>query len=176
MYAHDNNDRLVRNYDIGNFPQTQGDLFNFEMFASANGGASSVAGDLDYDGSNSDNTNTALLVTRGCAAFARYIQTAATYKCPDDASVVAIGSATLPRVRSCNLAVPGPPWDFGLAKSRVLVVHPRLDTRERAWRRSTAGARELGLGSPRPCSHYLEFGPARAGLGARNHKAVQAFS
>ena len=102
MHAGDNNDRLVQNYAIGalNLATLAS---GYGTFAQGRGGYSWIGGELNYDGANPDNTNTALLVNKGYAAFASYIQTAPTYKCSDDPSVVTIGSTTLPRVRSYSL-------------------------------------------------------------------------
>ena len=102
MYAKDNSDQLVKNYDCGSMAgqTTPGGYAALDL---AYGGYSWVGGTLDYDGANPDNTNTALLVNRAYAAFAPYIQTAATYKCPDDTSAVTIGSTRVPRVRSYSL-------------------------------------------------------------------------
>jgi prepilin-type N-terminal cleavage/methylation domain-containing protein/prepilin-type processing-associated H-X9-DG protein len=112
LYAGDNRDRLVLNYpSYGDQPSTGiwPALFG-QTFASF--GCPWVAGWLDYDPFNTDNTNAALLVGRGASAFAPYILNAATYKCPDDPSTVNEPSGNLPRARSyvLNSAIGAPGW------------------------------------------------------------------
>ncbi len=69
-----------------------------------------VQGWLDFNPSNSDNTNTTQLVDRNKAAFAPYLPSAAAYKCPADRSTVTIRGTRVPRVRSMGMsqAIGGP--------------------------------------------------------------------
>jgi len=92
LYAGDNNDNLIM---PGN---------------SANEQYSWVQGWLDFNPSNTDNTNTTQLLDRKKAAFAPYLQSAAVYKCPADRSSVVIRGTRHPRVRSMGMsqAIGGP--------------------------------------------------------------------
>jgi len=64
-----------------------------------------VRGFLDYNGSNSDNTNTVFLTNPQYALLAPYtVATASIYKCPSDRSTVTIGGQAYPRVRSVSLS------------------------------------------------------------------------
>ena len=64
-----------------------------------------VRGRLDYNGANSDNTNTIFLTDARYAMLAPYtVATAGVYKCPSDKSTVTIGGARYPRVRSISLS------------------------------------------------------------------------
>ena len=99
LYLTDNNDRLVLNYQTP--PNDDSTILLLE--AINQGGKSWVAGWLDYDPLNTHNTNWALLVNPQFAAFGAYIQTPATYKCPDDSSTVTIAGQQHPRVRSYAL-------------------------------------------------------------------------
>jgi prepilin-type N-terminal cleavage/methylation domain-containing protein/prepilin-type processing-associated H-X9-DG protein len=92
LYAGDNNDRLIM---PGN---------------SANEQYSWVQGWLDFNPSNTDNTNTTQLLDRRKAAFAPYLQSAAVYKCPADRSTVLIRGTRHSRVRSMGMsqAIGGP--------------------------------------------------------------------
>lgn len=100
-------------------------LLGFQMYPDDNGGYlvkpgnsgtedySWVQGWLDFNGSNSDNTNTTQLLDPKKAKFAPYLTTAAVYKCPADLSKVRIGGRDYPRVRSLSMsqAIGGPgPW------------------------------------------------------------------
>ena len=86
MYADDNNDYLVWN-----------DL--------SKTGTGWVRGMLNYDGSNTDNTNTTFLTDPQYARLAQYtVKTAAIYKCPSDKSFVTINGVQYPRVRSISLS------------------------------------------------------------------------
>jgi prepilin-type processing-associated H-X9-DG protein len=69
-----------------------------------------VQGWLDFNPSNTDNTNTTQLLDRRKAAFAPYLQSAAVYKCPADRSSVVIRGTRHPRVRSMGMsqAIGGP--------------------------------------------------------------------
>jgi prepilin-type processing-associated H-X9-DG protein len=60
---------------------------------------------LDYNGANSDNTNTIYLTDPQYAKLAPYTaRTAGIYKCPSDMSSVLIGGKRYPRVRSISLS------------------------------------------------------------------------
>jgi prepilin-type N-terminal cleavage/methylation domain-containing protein len=86
LYAEDHNDLLVTN-----------DL--------TSSGSGWVRGILDYNGGNTDNTNTLLLTDPQYAKLAPYtIRTAAIYRCPSDRSTVSIGGVAHPRVRSISLS------------------------------------------------------------------------
>ena len=85
MYTHDYNDRLVLN-------GTGADEAGW------------VAGWLDYNGSNPDNTNSAKLLDLKWAKLAPYTTAAGIYKCPADQSKVRIGSRTYSRVRSMSMS------------------------------------------------------------------------
>ena len=93
MYASDNDDILAPNQCTpwGNF-------------------YSWVEGHLDYASQNTDNTNTTLLLHPTNAAFAAYIPTVKTYKCPADVSTVSIMGTRYPRVRSYGMN-----WTVGQA-------------------------------------------------------------
>jgi prepilin-type N-terminal cleavage/methylation domain-containing protein/prepilin-type processing-associated H-X9-DG protein len=84
MYPDDNHDTVVPNLQVNRY------FFDFSWAQSF----------LDYDGSNSQNTNTDLLLNSEYAAFAPYIKSAQTYKCPSDRSTVSIMAELHPRVRS----------------------------------------------------------------------------
>ncbi len=86
MYADNHNDNLVWN-----------DL--------SPSGSGWVRGVMDYNGANTDNTNTLFLTDPQYARLAPY--TAATtgiYKCPSDRSTVLIEGVSHPRVRSLSLS------------------------------------------------------------------------
>lgn len=59
-----------------------------------------VSGLLDFNGGNTDNTNTLFLTDPQYAKLAPYHNSAAVYKCPADKSSVRIGGKVHPRVRS----------------------------------------------------------------------------
>jgi len=64
-----------------------------------------VRGWLDYNGANTDNTNTLYLTDPQYAKLAPLsARTAGIYKCPADQSIVRIGGRTYPRVRSISLS------------------------------------------------------------------------
>ena len=90
MYAGDNDDRLVYNRDGGNVGKTQND-------------AAWVGGWLDFNASNTDNTNKTLLTDRNRwpwgAFLGTYIKSPETFKCPADRATVSWG----PRVRSISM-------------------------------------------------------------------------
>jgi prepilin-type N-terminal cleavage/methylation domain-containing protein/prepilin-type processing-associated H-X9-DG protein len=104
MYAGDNRDRLVLNYPLSS-PAANGYSLADEATGWAHnvGGYAWVLGLLDYGPNNTDNTNTLNLVGSGVAAFAPYIKTSASYKCPDDPSIVSEPNGLIPRVRSYSL-------------------------------------------------------------------------
>jgi prepilin-type N-terminal cleavage/methylation domain-containing protein len=85
MYADDNQGRLAPNISI-----RTPNAFSW------------VQGYHDYT-SNPQNTNTQLLLGSQYAAFAPYLRTARTYRCPSDPTAVKILGATLPRVRSYGM-------------------------------------------------------------------------
>jgi prepilin-type N-terminal cleavage/methylation domain-containing protein/prepilin-type processing-associated H-X9-DG protein len=85
MYPDENSGRLVTN-------------------ALSSGGIGWVKGMLDYNGANTDNTNTIYLTDPQSALLAPYtVGTASVYKCPSDQSKVSILGATYPRVRSLSM-------------------------------------------------------------------------
>jgi prepilin-type N-terminal cleavage/methylation domain-containing protein/prepilin-type processing-associated H-X9-DG protein len=63
-------------------------------------------GFLNYDGGNSENTNTALLLDQAYAKLGPYSQAAEIYRCPSDRSKVKVGRAGIstPRVRSISMS------------------------------------------------------------------------
>jgi prepilin-type N-terminal cleavage/methylation domain-containing protein/prepilin-type processing-associated H-X9-DG protein len=64
-----------------------------------------VRGKLDYNGANTDNTNTIYLTDPQYAKLAPYtVATARVYKCPSDKSVVTVGGVSAPRTRSLSLS------------------------------------------------------------------------
>lgn len=72
-----------------------------------------VQGWLDFDPSNTDNTNILQLLDPEQAMFAPYLPSVEVYKCPGDRSGVTIGNRFHPRVRSMGMsqAIGGPgPW------------------------------------------------------------------
>jgi len=87
LYAFDNNDRIT----------SSGYLFPTEATAW-------VGGWLDFNGSNPDNTNTAMLRDPKFSKFATVLQAVAVYKCPADKSSVKIGGKAYPRVRSMSMS------------------------------------------------------------------------
>jgi prepilin-type N-terminal cleavage/methylation domain-containing protein/prepilin-type processing-associated H-X9-DG protein len=101
QYAYDHEDRLAPNL--------------------TNSVNSWVGGVLDFTG-NSDNTNIQKLINPQFAKLAPYIQAAATYKCPEDRSVIHYPGAPTPRVRSyaMNFAVGinAAPGDLPLGEGR----------------------------------------------------------
>ena len=86
LYADDHNGNLVWN----------------ELSAT---GAGWVRGVLDYNGANTDNTNTIFLTDSQYAKLGPYTaKTARIYKCPSDRSTVTISGEQHPRVRSLSLS------------------------------------------------------------------------
>jgi prepilin-type N-terminal cleavage/methylation domain-containing protein/prepilin-type processing-associated H-X9-DG protein len=69
-----------------------------------------VAGWLDFNPANPDNTNTTMLKDIKLSKFAPYLQAVEIYKCPADMSTVKIGGRIHSRVRSMgmNQALGGP--------------------------------------------------------------------
>jgi prepilin-type N-terminal cleavage/methylation domain-containing protein len=94
MYPDDNNGKLVRNA-----------AFNgIERYRVDTGGW--IHGWLDYNGENTDNTNTSKLVGTvdgETALFGKYITSPPLYRCPADASTVKITGRLYPRVRSLSM-------------------------------------------------------------------------
>ncbi|MCF7669696.1 MAG: DUF1559 domain-containing protein [Verrucomicrobia bacterium] len=92
MYADDNNGELVYNRDGGTStdPNSEAD-------------DSWVAGWLDYDANNSDNTNKLYLVDERYGKLAKYTKNADIYRCPADKAVVRMGNELVPRVRSMSM-------------------------------------------------------------------------
>lgn len=84
MYADDHRDVLPPNHQYGTDP-------------AGRKGAGWVDGWMDFATSNSDNTNTALLLS---SRLGPYTQTPDIYKCPADRSTVTIGGKVYPRVRT----------------------------------------------------------------------------
>lgn len=62
-----------------------------------------VAGWLDFNGANPDNTNVLYLIDSRYALLAAYTRSAGIYKCPADLSAVTIGGRKYPRVRSISM-------------------------------------------------------------------------
>jgi prepilin-type N-terminal cleavage/methylation domain-containing protein/prepilin-type processing-associated H-X9-DG protein len=78
-----------------------------------------VKGWMDFNGGNSDNTNTEYLVNPNYAKLAPYTQARGVYKCPADKSAVVIRGQRVPRVRSVSMSqainahgswLPSPPY------------------------------------------------------------------
>jgi prepilin-type N-terminal cleavage/methylation domain-containing protein/prepilin-type processing-associated H-X9-DG protein len=69
-----------------------------------------VDGWLDFNGANTDNTNTLILKNPARSKFAKYLQAVEIYKCPADNSYVTISGKRHFRVRSMgmNQALAGP--------------------------------------------------------------------
>jgi prepilin-type N-terminal cleavage/methylation domain-containing protein/prepilin-type processing-associated H-X9-DG protein len=64
-----------------------------------------VRGKMDYNGGNTDNTNTTYLSDPQYARLAPYTTaTTGIYKCPSDRSTVAMSGGTFPRVRSMSIS------------------------------------------------------------------------
>ncbi|HTL59183.1 MAG TPA: type II secretion system protein [Candidatus Limnocylindrales bacterium] len=62
-----------------------------------------VAGWLDFNGGNPDNTNLLYLLDARYALLAPYTRSPGIYKCPADASTVSIAGRRYPRVRSISM-------------------------------------------------------------------------
>lgn len=76
-------------------------------------------GFLNYDGGNSENTNTALLLDRKYAQLGPYTENPQIYRCPSDKSKVKVNKSTfMPRVRSVSMnAFTGGQGQCGLAET-----------------------------------------------------------
>jgi prepilin-type N-terminal cleavage/methylation domain-containing protein/prepilin-type processing-associated H-X9-DG protein len=85
LYADDNEGRLVPNNQFGVDPAT------------GQKGSGWVDGWLDFNGNNTDNTNTTLIMQ---SRMGQYSASPAIYRCPADRSAVRIGALTHQRVRS----------------------------------------------------------------------------
>jgi prepilin-type processing-associated H-X9-DG protein len=85
MYADDNDGRLPRCYD-------------------PSPGRAWIWGALDYNGSNTDNTNTLNLVDPQRATMGPYARDPALFHCPADSSSVRRSGVLLPRVRSYSMS------------------------------------------------------------------------
>ena len=112
MYPTDNREYLVKPGNSGTEPYSW------------------VQGWLDFNPSNSDNTNQLQLLDRTKAAFAPYMPSAGAYKCPADQSSVTIKGIRYPRVRSMSMsqAIGGPggwlqpsSYNEGQKKYRVFI-------------------------------------------------------
>ncbi len=99
LYTVDYQDKLVNNTGV----EPNADSLEIQVINENQGGKNWVSDFMDYDPLNTHNTNSALLVSPRFAAFGAYIQTPATYKCPDDSSTVTIAGEKHPRVRSYAL-------------------------------------------------------------------------
>jgi prepilin-type N-terminal cleavage/methylation domain-containing protein/prepilin-type processing-associated H-X9-DG protein len=93
LYAGDNDDKLVpHGLNIPAPPRPELGLWWAQDF-------------LNYDGGNSENTNTALLIDPQYAKLGPYSREVALYKCPSDRSMVKVGkNKVLPRVRSISMS------------------------------------------------------------------------
>jgi prepilin-type N-terminal cleavage/methylation domain-containing protein/prepilin-type processing-associated H-X9-DG protein len=150
LYAGDNGDRLALNYSSTGEPPTPDEgmwpVLDGQSFATF--GRPWVAGWLDYNPWNPDNTNAARLVDRSYDAFAPYIQTAATYKCPDDLSTVTEPNGVFPRVRSYSLnsAIGGPGWKLtegaGPSVSRLSQIGVGVNFDPAFFGNNTVGAQQ----------------------------------
>jgi len=87
MYADDNNGTLAPNHQFG-------------VDLSGKKGTGWADGVMDFDGNNSDNTNTVLLMQSRLGPYSRI---PGIYKCPADRSQVRIWATTYPRVRSVSM-------------------------------------------------------------------------
>ena len=87
LYPDDNNDRIT----------SSGYLRPVEP-------TSWVDGWLDFNGANTDNTNTAILRDPRKSKFATYLQNVGVYLCPADLSTVKISGTVYPRVRSMSMS------------------------------------------------------------------------
>lgn len=100
LYSVDNNDKLVLNgLNYPTPPQTGVHWWWAQ-------------GVLDFDGGNSENTNTLLLTDQRYALLGTYAQVPSIYKCPSDKSIVLIKKRAYPRVRSYSMNM----WVGGIAK------------------------------------------------------------
>lgn len=110
LYAGDNADRLVYNRDGGNVGKTATDR-------------AWVGGWLDFNGGNTDNINTDLLVNNTrwpyAAYLGQYIKNPALFKCPADRASVTVGGVRRDRVRSLSMN------NFVGESSRAWTLNPR---------------------------------------------------
>jgi prepilin-type N-terminal cleavage/methylation domain-containing protein/prepilin-type processing-associated H-X9-DG protein len=92
LYPNDNEDKLVpHGLNIPTPPRPELNLWWAQGF-------------LNYDGGNSENTNTALLLDPKYAQLGPYSQSAKIYKCPSDKSKVKVSrDGYAPRVRSVSM-------------------------------------------------------------------------
>jgi prepilin-type N-terminal cleavage/methylation domain-containing protein/prepilin-type processing-associated H-X9-DG protein len=92
VYPVDNDDKLVpHGLNIPSPPQPELGLWWAQGF-------------MNYDGGNSENTNTLLLIDPHYAKLGPYTKDPAIYKCPSDRSRVKVGkNQFLPRVRSVSM-------------------------------------------------------------------------
>ena len=93
FYAHDNDDKITSSGYVRPVEPTAW-----------------VAGWLDFNPANTDNTNKLMLQDETVSKFARYLQTVEVYLCPADISYVMIGGRRTSRVRSMGMsqALAGP--------------------------------------------------------------------
>jgi len=99
-YAVDNDDKLVLNgLNYTTPPRTEPQWWWAQ-------------GVLNFDGGNSENTNTLLLIDSRYALLGRYTQSPGVYKCPSDKSTVLIKKRPHARVRSVSLNM----WAGGVGK------------------------------------------------------------
>jgi prepilin-type N-terminal cleavage/methylation domain-containing protein/prepilin-type processing-associated H-X9-DG protein len=100
LYSVDSNDKLVLNGL--NYPSPPRTDVNWWW----------AQGVMDFDGGNSENTNTLLLVEPKYALLGPYTQTPGIYKCPSDKSTVLIKRRPYPRARSISMNK----WVGGIAQ------------------------------------------------------------
>lgn len=94
-----------------------------------------VAGWLDFNGGNTDNTNIWQLVDPRVSALGSYVKNPSLYKCPSDRSYVTIGGRRLDRVRSYGMSQaftaigdPGKSGSgFWLPKEKYRMFHKTTD-------------------------------------------------
>jgi prepilin-type N-terminal cleavage/methylation domain-containing protein/prepilin-type processing-associated H-X9-DG protein len=117
MYAQENNEKLVPNLWAGS-----GDIHNPAK--------NWVAGRLDFNGANPDNTNTFFLTDSPLYVYTKSI---GVYKCPADQSTVTTAGGSYPRTRSLSMNgwvgdVEGRAWagqtEFQVMKKLSDIVKP----------------------------------------------------
>ena len=120
FYAHDNDDKITSSGYVRPVEPTAW-----------------VAGWLDFNGANTDNTNTLMLKDEELSKFAKYLQTVEIYLCPADRSYVTIGAKRMSRVRSMGmsqaLAGPGgwlPPGGYNDQQTRYRTYYKLGDMTE----------------------------------------------
>lgn len=113
LYAHDNNDTLVRNFGsadgVGGGRNTEG----------------WCTGVLDFSASNTDNTNILFLTDPRFCKFADYnASSAGIYRCPADRSTVTIGGRVHERVRSisANNWMHGKEWWDNVGQGFIMYI------------------------------------------------------